>query len=595
MNTSTGVKYQTWSAHPTATLIIYTADGAVIRSLPMESVGDGFFIVTDQEGKPGDLYKYGFGGVHTFPDPASRHQPFGVHGPSIVVANNFQWTDHDWKRPSLRDLIIYELHVGTFTGEGTFSAAIEKLRHLADIGFNAIEIMPVADFPGDRNWGYDGVSSYAPARAYGMPDDFRALINAAHAEGITVILDVVYNHFGPDGNYLSAFHPNYFHPRHKTPWGDAFYFDLPAVRDFFLQNIAYWMDEFHIDGFRLDATHAIVDSSPTHILTDIARITHDRGGFVIAEDDRNDPRLVRQIKDGGAGLDGCWADDFHHVLNVMLTGTRDAYFKNYEGTVDELAATLSQGWLFTGQVQSSNGKPRGGDPSSLLPQQLVYCISNHDQVGNRAFGERLSHLIPSAAYRAASALLLLAPYTPFVFMGQEWAAASPFQYFTDHNADLGKKVTVGRRHEFRDFAAFRDPAVRETIPNPQAEETFRRSKLNWQECDRAEGRAMIDLYRTCIRLRKTVPCLQNRSRDNWRVVKLSPEVIAIVYGVKTNDRCVVVADLKGAGISVEEVGKQLQLKGEFKQLFSSNDPKFSGASGSNTAQPETILLAVIRT
>ena len=591
--TSTGVTYYTWSAHHEVTLIIYRADGAVARSLRMPPIGNGFFTVTDPDGKPGDLYKYSFGGQHSFPDPVSRYQPSGVHGPSLVVENSFQWNDADWVRPNLDDLVIYELHLGTFTPEGTFAAAIEKLRHLADIGFNAIEIMPVADFPGHRNWGYDGVSAYAPARTYGKPDDFRALINAAHARGIAVILDVVYNHFGPDGNYLSAFNPGYFHPSHNTPWGDSFNFELPPVRDFFLQNIAYWMDEFHVDGFRLDATHAIVDSSETHILTDIARIAHDRGGFVIAEDDRNEPRLVRQIKEGGMGLDGCWADDFHHILNVMLTGTRDAYFKNYQGTVDELVETLSRGWLFTGQIQATNGKPRGGDPGSLLPQQLVYCISNHDQVGNRAFGERLRHLISPAAFRAASALLLLAPYTPLVFMGQEWAASSPFQYFTDHNADLGHKVIIGRRREFREFAAFRDPAVREQIPSPQAEETFRRSKLNWDERDRPESCGTINLYRTCIRLRNTVPCLQNRSRDNWRVVKLSSDVIAIVYGLNSDDCCVLAADLTGAGIFVEAVKKQLRSEGNLETVFSSNNEQFGGGASGDRRQAETILLQVI--
>src|SRR5215212_2076440 len=287
--TAQGTRFQTWSKHPQVTVVVYTEDGAVSRSLAMESLGDGFFTATDPEGNVGDLYKYTFGDFGPFPDPASRYQPKGVHGPSMVTTNGFQWSDDRWSAPPLRDLVIYELHIGTFTAEGTFAAAREKLREVAESGFTAIEIMPIADFPGERNWGYDGVCIYAPARVYGTPNDLRGLIDAAHGLGLAVILDVVYNHFGPDGNYLAVFHPDYFNPGHQTPWGAAFRFELPAVRNFFLQNIAYWMDDFHVDGYRLDATHAIADTSEIHILTEIASVAHERGGFVIAEDERNDP------------------------------------------------------------------------------------------------------------------------------------------------------------------------------------------------------------------------------------------------------------------------------------------------------------------
>jgi maltooligosyltrehalose trehalohydrolase len=587
-----GIQYRTWTEHPEVTLIIYTADGKVARTLPMEAGEDGFFSVTDGQGKVGDLYKYQLGATGPFPDPASRFQPSGVHGPSMVTGNDFDWTDEEWQRPRLRDLAIYELHIGTFTREGTFTAAVSKLRHITEIGFNAIEIMPIGDFAGNRNWGYDGVSIYAPARVYGTPDEFRHLINAAHAHGLVVILDAVYNHFGPSGNYLGAFHRGYFHHTHKTPWGAAFNFGRAPVRDFFVQNVAYWMDEFHVDGFRLDATHAIVDSSDVHVLTEISAAAQERGGFVIAEDERNDPLLVTDPEHGGTGLDGCWADDFHHVVNVMLTGSRDAYFKNFQGTADELSRTLSQGWLFTGQVQPTSGKPRGADPSSLRPEQLIYCISNHDQVGNRALGDRLSHLITPAAYRAASALVLLTPYTPLIFMGQEWAASSPFQYFTDHEPDLGKKIIVGRRREFRDFAAFRDPTVRESIPSPQAAETFQRSKLNWNERHGAAAQAMLELYRTCIDLRNTVPALQDRSRGNWRVVRLGTESVGIVYGDTGRNLSIVIADLTGAGIRPEHAGKELGVDGELKVVFSSNEKQFSGECSAPGAQPETMLLQI---
>jgi maltooligosyltrehalose trehalohydrolase len=586
--TPDGVHHRIWAKHHRAELIIYGKDGTILRSLPMESAGDEFFAVTDREGRAGDLYKYRFGGESAFPDPASRYQPFGVHGPSMVVENGFRWSDHNWRRASLHELVIYELHVGTFTPGGTFKAAIEKLAYLANLGVNAIEIMPIGDFPGSRNWGYDGVSIYAPARVYGTPEELRELIDAAHGHGLTTILDVVYNHFGPDGNYLSAYHPDYFNPTRQTPWGSSFNFELPQVRSFFLQNIGYWMDEFHIDGFRLDATHAIVDTSEVHILSEIAATAHQRGGFVIAEDDRNDPRLVTDVERGGVGLDGCWADDFHHVVNVALTGNGDAYFKNYKGTADELEITLKRGWLFSGQVQPTSGQPRGGDPSSLRPEQLVYCISNHDQAGNRAFGERLSQLVDPAAYRAASALLLFSPYTPMVFMGQEWAASTPFQYFTDHNEDLGKKIIVGRRREFRDFAAFRDATVRETIPSPQAEETFRHSKLNWDETNQKQSQGLLELYRACLKLRFSLGPLQDRSRANWQVIRQG-DIVSIVYGTEQDDRCMVIADLTGTGIQLDRFTELRGKPERLEVLFDSNAAEFACGDPAGANAPRTIL------
>jgi maltooligosyltrehalose trehalohydrolase len=589
--TPEGVHFRTWSRQSEVYLIIYRADGTVARQMPLQPEGDGFFSVTDRECRPGDLYKYAFGqSAPAFPDPATRYQPRGVHGPSMVMKNDFGWSDSEWIAPPMRELAIYELHIGAFTPEGTFRAATEQLAQVADIGFNAVEIMPVADFPGDWNWGYDGVCLYAPARVYGEPNDLRHLINTAHGKGLTVILDVVYNHFGPDGNYLGVFNTGYFHQTHKTPWGAAFDFENLFVRQFFLENIRYWMEEFHVDGFRLDATHAIVDNSKVHILSEAAAAAQGRGGFVIAEDDRNDPKLVMPANQGGLGLDGCWADDFHHVVNVMLTGNQDAYFRNYQGTAEELAITLQRGWLFSGQIQPTSNQPRGGDPIDLRPEQLVYCISNHDQVGNRAFGERINHLVSPAAYRAASALFLLAPYTPMAFMGQEWAASTPFQYFTDHEPNLGEKVIVGRRREFRDFAAFRDPVTRQEIPSPQARETFERSKLNRDEQTRADKAGVLNLYRACLRLRQTSPALRDRSRENWSVVRLPNDVIAIDYRVN-GDRCIVAADLKGIGISREQIARHFEID-NLRVLLTTNDPQFAGTASVDEEKAETVLLQV---
>jgi maltooligosyltrehalose trehalohydrolase len=586
-----GVRYRIWAEHDNGKVVVYGPDGTIARTLNLQPEADGFFSVLDASGRSGDRYKYRFGDGDPLPDPASRFQPDGVHGPGLVIdPSHFAWSDSGWKHPSLGSLVIYELHIGAFTHAGTFAAAAAKLEELSDLGINAIEIMPIADFPGERNWGYDGVSLYAPARVYGTPNDLRRLVDVAHAHNIAVVLDVVYNHFGPDGNYLSAYNRRYFNTRHNTAWGAAVDFELRPVREFFLHNIVYWAQDFHIDGFRLDATHALQDRSAVHILEEIAEMAHGCDCFVVAEDERNDPQLLGPRAAGGLGLDGCWADDFHHVLHVGLTGERDAYYRNFDGTAGELAMTLKNGWLFTGQTQATTGDPRGGDPSDLSPEQFIFCISNHDQVGNRAFGERLNQLVSPAAFRAASALLLLAPYTPLLFMGQEWAASTPFQYFTDHEPDLGAKVTAGRRREFRGFAAFRDPGLTEQIPSPQAETTFLNSKLDWSERGAVPGAQMVALYRECIELRRRLPGLQDRSRANWRVAELNDRAVAIIYGFATGDYVAVVTELQGDGLTDDELTRMLRPGGKWwTEIFSSDDGRLGGESSDGTA-PRTRLL-----
>ena len=340
-----------------------TPEGKVRRSLDLARDDQSFHSVIDPQGRAGDLYRYYLEGVGSFPDPASRYQPDGVHGPSMVVdPATYRWKDAEWRGPDIEKLIFYELHIGTFTDSGTFLGAKSKLPYLVDLGITAIELMPLADFPGQRNWGYDGVSFFAPARAYGTPDDLRKLVDGAHALGLAVFLDVVYNHFGPDGNYLGTYHPGYYHPTHKTPWGPGLNYQSPPVRNLIRQNAAYWLDEFHFDGLRLDATHAIEDPSEVHILREIGELTHARDRIVIAEDERNDPSIVRNTGENGVGLDGCWADDLHHVIHVGLTKGRDAFYQNYEGTPEQLALTLHQGWLFGSQVEWTEGKASGGRP-----------------------------------------------------------------------------------------------------------------------------------------------------------------------------------------------------------------------------------------
>ncbi|MGH8091914.1 MAG: malto-oligosyltrehalose trehalohydrolase [Chthoniobacterales bacterium] len=580
-----GVHYRTWAPGKKVAVAVSNAAGDAPRQVSLGSEPSGYWSGIDSQGKAGDRYKYRFDG-NEWPDPASRFNPEGVHGPAQVIdPRDYTWRDQGWVAPKLSELIIYELHIGTFTPDGTFRSAVEKLDHLVDLGVTAVEIMPVADFPGDRNWGYDGVSLYAPARAYGLPNDFRALVDAAHARGLAMILDVVYNHLGPDGNYLGSYSRDYFNPKYKTPWGDGFNFELQPVRDFFVENTAYWREEFHIDGFRLDATHAIVDASEKHLTAEIAEHAQSLGAFVIAEDERNEARLLRARAKGGMGLDAIWADDFHHVVRVMLTGTREGYFKWYRGTVDELATTLEHGWLLAGEERTRQRLGQAGEADELSPEKFVLCISNHDQIGNHAFGARLNRLISAPAFRAVSVLLCLVPYTPLIFMGQEWAASTPFLYFTDHELELGRKVTEGRREEFRAFVAFRDPAAREKIPDPQAKETFLRSKLDWSEGRDERHAPVMRLYRELLRLRRESAALRDRSRGNFQVLPPLDGILRLVFGKSGAEQWLVLADLTdGHGMPKLDGERAWQL------VLSSNEARFGGEDGPAFAEPEVRVL-----
>ncbi len=411
------------------------------------------------------------------------------------------------------------------------------------------------------------------------------MIDAAHGRGLAVILDVVYNHLGPDGNYLGCYSRDYFNPTHKTPWGDGFNFELPPVRDFFVENAIYWREEFHVDGFRLDATHAIADASEKHVLAEIADRVHSLGAFVIAEDERNEAALLRPGTEGGIGLDGMWSDDFHHVVRVMLTKTREGYFQAYRGTVDELAATLDHGWFLEGEEREPQRLGEPGDAAGLGPERFVFCITNHDQVGNQAFGLRLNQLVSPEAFRAASALLCLVPYTPLIFMGQEWAASTPFLYFTDHNAELGRKITEGRRDEFRSFADFRDPEARTGIPDPQNEKTFLRSKLDWTEAGQGRHAEIIRLYRECLRLRRDSPVLRDRSRGNFEVLPVVEDVLQVRFGKPDTGQWLIVADLCGGHRM-----PKLDAESAWELVLSSNEARFGGEEGPAFAQPEVRVL-----
>ena len=468
----------------------------------MEPVGDGHFVFV-ASAKAGDRYFFVVDERQPVPDPVSRLLPEGVHGPTeIVDAQSFSWNDSSWRGLPLNDYILYELHVGTFTPQGTFDAAIAKLPCLKELGVTAIELMPVAAFPGTRNWGYDGVSPYAVQASYGGPQGLKSLVDAAHSLGLAVVLDVVYNHLGNEGNYLRFFGP-YFTAMHQTPWGEAINYDqqgCEGVRSYVVQNACYWIREYHLDGLRLDAVQTIRDASPRHILAEIteaiAALADSLGRTVclIAESDENDERIVRPRRLDGYGLQAVWSDDFHHALHALFTGERKGYYQDF-GQPEQIVRALNQGFVFQGEpFQFWEGRRRGSSSRHMPAPAHVICIQNHDQVGNRAQGERLTTLIPGGARRLAAALLLLAPHTPLLFMGQEYDEPNPFQFFTDYgDPALQKAVSEGRRNEFKDFD-FQD------VPDPQSEEVFGRSKLNWTLAEGANP--MRNWYAALLALRK---------------------------------------------------------------------------------------------
>jgi maltooligosyltrehalose trehalohydrolase len=509
-------------------------EGAAAVDLAAE--GNGSFSGEAPAGA-GALYRYRLDGEATlYPDPASRFQPQGPHGPSEVIdPRAFAWSDDRWLGAETRGRVIYEMHIGTFTPEGTWRSAIEQLPRLADLGVNLLEVMPVADFPGRFGWGYDGVDLFAPTRLYGRPDDFRAFVDRAHALGLGVILDVVYNHLGPDGNYLEAFSPAYFSESHKTDWGKALNFDGPdsgPVREFFTSNAAYWIDEFHLDGLRLDATQSIFDDSPgEHILAAIGRAARaaagKRGIVLVAENEPQQAHLVRPIRQGGYGLDLLWNDDFHHSAHVALTGRHEAYYSDHRGTPQELISAIKYGYLFQGQYYSWQKKPRGTQAHDLPPAAFVFFLDNHDQVANSANGLRIHALTSPGRYRALTTLLLLAPGTPMLFMGQEFASSAPFLYFADHKPDLAKRVAKGRQEFLRQFPCLNHPDLAGQLALPHEPQTFQRCKLDPGEAARHTG--AVELHRDLLRLRREDPTFRLQRPRGVDGAVLGPEAFVLRY------------------------------------------------------------------
>ena len=513
------------------------------EAIPLQSEGAGFFSGDLQGARAGDRYCFVLDGERRRPDPVSRFQPDGPHGLSeIVDPSAFRWTDSAWCGLAPRRQVIYELHVGTFTREGTWSAAARELDELARIGFTVIEMMPVADFSGRFGWGYDGVDLYAPTRLYGRPDDLRHFIDRAHAAGIGVILDVVYNHLGPDGNYLHEFSPHYFTDRYTNDWGRALNFEGPrAAREFFLENASYWIHEFHFDGLRLDATQDVKDASPTHFLAELVdrvrRAAGERQVYIIAENEPQDTRLVRASRDGGFGFDALWNDDYHHTAAVALTGRREGYYHDYKGSPQEFVSCAKYGFLYQGQWYPWQKKRRGTPALDLPRHALVSFLENHDQVANTPFGRRLHQTASPGRYRALTALTLLGPATPMLFQGQEFGSTAPFTYFSDHREELRGSIREGRRQFLAQFSSASDPDVQAAIPDPDDESAFRRCKLD--PAERSTNAPIYNLHRDLLRIRRTDEVLGAADTDLDGAV-LSSESFVIRYMSGAGDRLLIV-------------------------------------------------------
>lgn len=515
-------KFTVWAPQVEAAAVQIVAPDE--RLIPMVEEPGGYWRATAEGIEPGTLYFYQLNGDESRPDPAAQFQPEGVHGPSQVVDHGFDWHDQDWVGIPLEDLILYELHVGTFTPEGTFAAIIDRLKDLKALGVNAIELMPIAQFPGNetaeggcayRNWGYDGVYPFAVQNSYGGPEGLKQLVDACHQQGLSVFLDVVYNHFGPEGNYTSRFGP-YFTDTYRTPWGSAINFDdahSPGVRNFFIENALYWLREYHLDGLRLDAIHAIYDLGAKHFLAELAErvaaFSQEQGRqqCLIAESDLNDPCVIRPLELGGHGMDGQWSDDFHHALYTLLTGEQIGYYQDF-GACEHLAKAYQDSFVYDWRYSAHRQRFHGNCARDRDPAQFVVCIQNHDQVGNRPFGERLSQLVPFEALKLAAGAVLLSPYTPLLFMGEEYGEEAPFTYFVSHaDPDLIAAVRQGRKLEFAEFHAEGEAL------DPEALDTFLMCKLNWQQHQSGKHQTLWSFYQHLIRLRQTLPALRQRHRQ----------------------------------------------------------------------------------
>ena len=590
-----GVHFRVWApGHPAVEVVLDGSEGDPDpKAVALASEQNGYFSGFVPSARAGMLYRYRLQSSSTLlPDPASRFQPQGPHGPSqICDPRTFLWADAGWPGIELPGQVLYEMHIGTFTHAGTWAAAAEQLPRLADLGVTAVEIMPVAEFPGRFGWGYDGVDLYAPTHWYGEPDDLRRFVDRAHALGLGVVLDVVYNHLGPDGNYLGAFAPQYFSSRYENEWGDAINFDgddAGPVREFMVSNAAYWIDEFHLDGLRLDATHQIFDASPEHVLVELTRRARAAAGrrriLLIAENEPQDARIVRAVENDGYGLDALWNDDFHHSAMVALTGRREAYYTDYLGSPQELIALVKWGFLYQGQRYSWQKQRRGTPALSVEPARFVTFLQNHDQVANALSGrgDRVHQLTDPATFRAMTAFWLLAPGTPMLFQGQEFCASSPFLFFADHAGGLNDDVRAGRAKFMRQFGSLASRNLEDCLPDPSAEQSFKRCVL--RDIDDELADAALSLHRDLLRLRRGDSAFRAQRPGGVDGAALAPQAFLLRFFPEGPAR----SSVEGDRLVIVNLGVDLRLTpvpepllapaadARWDILWSSEDPKYGG-------------------
>jgi maltooligosyltrehalose trehalohydrolase len=585
-----GVHFRVWAPKCRRVEVVFE-DGWPSAVLAPED--DGHFSGLVEGVRAGARYRFRLDGGDAFPDPASRFQPDGPHGPSEVIDPAFAWTDADWRGCGREGQVFYELHVGTFTREGTYAAAARELPRLREVGVTTLELMPVADFPGRFGWGYDGVNLFAPTRLYGRPDDLRRLVDAAHGHGLGVILDVVYNHFGPSGNYLPQFADTWFNRERPGEWGDPVNYDGPGsagVREFVIENAGYWISEFHFDGLRLDATQGIHDSSPDHVVAALARRAREAAGrrslVLVAENEPQETRLARPAGQGGHGLDALWNDDFHHSARVALTGMREAYYNDHRGRAHELLAAVKHGYLFQGQYYAWQKQRRGHPAWGLPASAFVHYLENHDQVANFDSGPRLHRLASPGRYRAMTALLLLGPATPLLFQGQEYSASQSFTFFADHEPELAAKVRAGRHEFLSQFPSAAAAADSDRLPDPAALETFEACKLDAAERHQGGHAQAWALHADLLRLRREDPVLSGRERAGFDGSVLEDYAFVVRFFARDGQDRLLILNL-GAELRLEVAPEPLLAPPEdacWRLAWSSADPRYGGCGA---WEPET--------
>jgi maltooligosyltrehalose trehalohydrolase len=563
------------------------------ETIPMNRVEKGYWRITLNDVPRGTHYVYELEKTTERPDPASNFQPQGVHGPSEIVDHSaFQWEDESWSGICLEKMVIYELHVGAFSTEGTFEAIIPRLDELCDFGINAISLMPVAQFPGERNWGYDGAYPFAVQNSYGGPKGLKRLINTCHKRDMAVILDVVYNHLGPEGNYLWNFAP-YFTEKYRTPWGSAVNFDDPYsdyVRNFFIENAIHWYRNYHMDALRLDAIHAIYDMSAKHFLQELAERVEDfsneqgRKFYLIAESDLNDVRVIRPRELGGYGIDAQWCDDFQHALHTMLTAEKTGYYMDF-GNTEHLVKSFAEGFVISWQYSEYRKRHHGSSSKYIPAHQFIVFSQNHDQVGNRMLGERLSKLVSFEALKLAAGAVLLSPYIPLLFMGEEYGEESPFLYFVSHSdPDLIAAVREGRKGEFRAFQRQGEP------PDPQSHETFLQSKLKWEKRTEGKHRVLLEFYKRLIKLRREIPALANLDKNGLEVSQVKEENVVLLHRCRNRSQVFCIMNFHSADLDLNLKPP----KGRWRKILDSSDEKWTGPGASLPEKIERGQYSTIR-